>query len=168
MQISPIFKLDKTWFWPLCFLEDHGLNMTGTARWAWFEWLSGNVRPFCGPGAGSVGQIDWLKQGLVNVPFWGFYTSPSIIYLLYLLFIIYIWITVSIARNTVKHLGPSKATTWDHTTVRRAKPREIQPVVPCFLQLPYHLASNSLALFLSRSLYLCCFVENSFDQYHML
>ena len=27
--------------------------------------------------------------------------------------------------------------------------REIQPVVPCFLQLPYHLASNSLARSLS-------------------
>ena len=30
--------------------------------------------------------------------------------------------------------------------------REIQPVVPCFLQLPYHLASSSLAVFLSLSL----------------
>ena len=38
-----------------------------------------------------------------------------------------------------KAIGPPKATTWDHTrqSIKQAKPmREIQPVVPYFLQLP--------------------------------
>ena len=43
--------------------------------------------------------------------------------------------------------------------------REIQPVVPCFLQLPYHLASNSVALSLSLARFLW---QISFEQCHML
>ena len=63
--------------------------------------------------------------------------------------------------------------------------REIQPVVPCFLQLPYHLVSNSLArslsffrsfvlsfflslfFFLSLSLTLSFLRQISFEQCHM-
>ena len=76
-----------------------------------------------------------------------------------------------------KAIGPQKAKTWDHTrqsikfgvnqanTVmhihRMGKTDERnQPVVPCFLHLPYHLASNSLARSLSvfLSLFLSFFL----------
>ena len=50
-----------------------------------------------------------------------------------------------------KAIGPPpKAIPWDCTFTEPAKLMPgIQPVVPCFLQLPNHLVSNSLALFLS-------------------
>ena len=69
-----------------------------------------------------------------------------------------------------KAIGPPpKAIPWDCTFTEPAKLMPgIQPVVPCFLQLPNHLVSNSLALFLSfflsfvrsfvRSLFLCVFL----------
>ena len=79
---------------------------------------------------------------------------------------IFIWVTVKMVEDyfsipgvflsqmplkPCKAIGPTpKAITWDCTFTEPAiLMREIQPVVPCFLQLPNHLVSNSLALFLS-------------------
>ena len=61
---------------------------------------------------------------------------------------------------------PPKAITWDCTFTELAiLMREIQPVVPCFLQLPNHLVLNSLALFLS---FFLSFVRSFFLSFFFL